>query len=144
MTPQDDDGTAGADAGAGTPAAQPAAAPPSACNPVWTAVQLPSTLRMALEIDGNPGISGLLVTAPNAGGPAHSRSLSADDFPLSEPVQAGTSSVVMLTVSSTGEAGMVTVTSLVTGADARGPDVCPLAVDEANPFAFSNTTVSGA
>jgi hypothetical protein len=120
------------------------APPPVPCNPIWTDLVVPCTLRMELDVQGDPGVSALLVTAPNAGGAAQSRQLGADDFPLEEALKAGTTCVVMITVTSPGTPGLVTVTSQVSGGDSRGPDVCPLAVDADHPMAFSTTTAAGA
>lgn len=111
------------------------------CNPVWTLIQTPSALSVDLEADAPVGITGSVVTT--RGGASQKRLLKRGDFPLDLPIDPGTTHVVTVRAVSLGDEANTTVTSRVTGADERGPDVCRLEVDDSHPIAI-NTIMVGA
>ncbi|HEU0076797.1 MAG TPA: hypothetical protein VFQ76_04055 [Longimicrobiaceae bacterium] len=110
------------------------------CNPVWTLVRTPSVLGVEIELDGDAGITGSVVTRVGSGPPTK-RIVGAGDFPLELPVEAGTTHVVSVRAVSLGVEGNLTVTARVDGSDERGPDACRLEVDDSHPVAIDTIIV---
>jgi hypothetical protein len=105
------------------------------CNPIWTLLQPPSTLRVSIKRNGKLAISGSVVTTIAGGMPQKTR-IGTSSFPLSLPINGGTTHVVTVRAGSLGEAADLTVTAEVVGSTARGPDVCKLEVDDSHPLAI--------
>lgn len=113
------------------------------CNPVWTRVRTPSVLGVEIQLDGDAGVTGSVVTREGEA-PPRKRLVGPGDFPLELPVEEGTTHVVTVRAVSLGVEGTLTVTARLAGSDDRGPDACRLEVDDSHPVAIDTIIVVGA
>lgn len=113
------------------------------CNPIWTLVRAEAVLIVAVAPEGNPGVTGSILTT-GADGESTKQPIQSRDFPLRLPIRPGTSYIVRIQAVSLGDEAYLTVTSRVEGGDPRGPDRCRLEVDENHPLAITTIIASGA
>lgn len=105
------------------------------CNPFWSQIKPVSTLTIAAKMDGVAHVD-CVVTSSRAGEDQRETRYQIHQFPITLRLDRGMLYRAQVNVTSLGEAGTVTVTAQVTGADQWGPDVCPLEVDANHPYAF--------
>jgi hypothetical protein len=102
------------------------------CNPKWGQIKPSSELIIDARKEGQVRVVCDVTTRHGSDAPQERRY---DVFPVVLPLEAGTRHRAQVDVTCLGEAANVTITARVTGADSRGPDVCPMKVDADHPYA---------
>jgi hypothetical protein len=106
------------------------------CNPVWTNILGDSTLEVSIEPPDAPNVVARIIESPGN----HKRM---SGLPISIPIQSGRAVAVTVTVTSPGDDSVVTITSQITGDDARDADTCRLRVNANHPIALETIMAAG-